>query len=774
VCRNRRLRRRQLLCLPSLLLVPPPLAAAPPEPTALPVLEQVVVTARRRQESAQLTPISLVSLDTAALATHRIAGIAEIGAQVPNFVVDRFPASNQTLRLFIRGVGVGDVQITQDPAVGVYLDGVYLARSTGLSAEVADLKRIEVLRGPQGTLYGRNTTGGALNLVTARPDAGASSLRLEAGSGNRDALRLRAVYNRPLGADAAVKLAAIHDRVDGFIDNAGPGGDFGDRRANGFRLDWRWRPGAALAVDYGWDRSDLESYNYTPQAVDRPLLTGDPADAARISSQRFVRYGEDRFSRLSTSQPLLRTDTLVTGHALNLEWRRERLTLKSITAWRELEDHSFVDFASGASAEYRVDFNAIELGAGSAGPLPFGTVPTRLDQDQFSQELQVFGRLGQRLDYVAGLYYFREEGRENWFPVHHIFSFPLIETGDRALAVNVRAEDNRIENQAVAFYTQWTWSPGWLEERLRLSAGWRHSRDRRAVERVLLQDNYVDFGGLVAGPFDPIDFRADAERDFDDDSFSLLGEYDWREDLRVYAKFIEAYKSGGFNTRDPDPGFFERGFGAEKNRTLEAGFKGELLSSRLRLNAALFHSEIDDVQLNILLPGSISDTRVFNSGSATVRGFELELLSTPWNGLYLGLIYAWLDSDIDDIVDPFTGEARSFEFPNAPGHSGTLNVDYRLPLAGPASLTVNLNANYVGERTDANPALVRDQYSLLNGRIGVDRLALAGGSVYLGAWIKNALDDDYVAFAIDNLPHASRAVLWGEPRTWGVELRYER
>ena len=732
-------------------------------------LEEITVVAQRVEQSAQDTPISLAAFGQDELQALGINSVGDIRAQVPNFVIDRFPSSQQTLRLFIRGIGITDVQITQDPAVGVYMDGVYLARSSGLGAEIADLERIEVLRGPQGTLYGRNTTGGALNLVTARPHNEGLEFSQTLAAGNRDMTQARTSLNLPLGVKHAVKLAALGRRQDGFVRNDGPGGGFGDVKSEGYRFDWRWLATESLTVDYSWDRSRLESHNYTPQAVSPGIPTGTPADAAILSSQRFVPYGEDLFDRLSTSVPLLPTDTDIEGHALTLHWELGDFSVKSITAYREMEDLSYIDFASGASEEYRVDFSSITLGAQSTTPQQYDTVRTRLQQDQFSQELQFIGHW-KAIDVVAGIYFFEEEARENWFPLHHIFSFPVIETGDQSLAVNIRAEDNRIENKAIAAYGQVTWRPA---ENWQLTLGLRHSRDERSVDRVFRQENYVDFGDLVLGPFESIDFQAKASEDFDDNSFSFILEYDLEENTRLYGKLVEAYKSGGFNTRDPDPEFFAQGFDEEKNRSMELGMKSEWLQRALRVNAALFYSNFDDMQLNFLLPGSISDTRVFNSGSAELSGVELEAVSFLGPQLLLRLNYAYLHSEIDDVIDPFTGEVRSFGFDNAPRNSASLNLDYQIAETAHGRWSANINANYVDERNRSDPLLAIDAYSLLNGRISLTEIPLPAGELSVSAWIKNALDEEYVNFTIGNLPHASRAVLWGEPRTWGVELRYQ-
>ena len=731
-------------------------------------LEEVVVTAQKVEQSAQQTPISLVAFQADELETLGITNVSDIRAQVPNFVIDQFPSSNQTLRLFIRGIGITDVQITQDPAVGVYLDGVYLARSTGLAADVADLERVEVLRGPQGTLYGRNTTGGALNLVTERPNPEKIAFAQVIGTGKRDRLLLRSSLNLPLNARHAVKIAALGKREDGFVGNDGPGGNYGDIKSEGYRIDWRWLTTETLSLNYSWDKSRIESYNYTPQAVSPGIPAGTPVDAAIISSQRFVPYGERLFERLATNAPLLPTDTVIEGHALTLAWTAHSWTLKSISAYREMEDLSYIDFSSGASAEYRVDFSGISLGENSAAPLDYETVRTQLDQDQFSQELQLIADW-RNFDLVAGLYYFSEEARENWFPMHHIFSFPLIETGDSARAVNIRAENNVIDNTAIAAYGHFGWSP---RDAWKVTLGWRHSRDERKVNRLFQQDNFVDYGSNIIGPFESIDFKAAAAKNFSDNSFSFMIEHDLAEDTRLYGKLAEAYKSGGFNTRDPDPDYFSQGFDEEKNRTLELGLKAEWLQRALRLNAAIFYSDVKDMQLNFLLPNSISDTRVFNTGSAKLSGIELEAVSFLGQNMLLRVNYAYLHSEIEDVNDPFTGDPRSFGFDNAPRNSASVNVDYQLPRVSYGNWSANLNANFVDERNTSNTLLAIDAYSLLNGRLSLSGVALPVGELALSAWVKNALDEEYVNFTIGNLPHASRAVLWGEPRTWGFDLKY--
>ena len=196
-------------------------------------------------------------------------------------------------------------------------------------------------------------------------------------------------------------------------------------------------------------------------------------------------------------------------------------------------------------------------------------------------------------------------------------------------------------------------------------------------------------------------------------------EFDWTDNFLAYAKAVEAYKSGGFNTRDPDPEFFARGFDEEKNRTLELGFKGELLENQLRVNGAVFYSRFTDMQLNFLIPNTISDIRVFNSGKAELSGIELEIVSTPVPGLVMALNCAYLDSEIDDVEDPFTGEIRSFAFSNAPENTASFNLDYYLPPLAGMQPALNINYNYVDDRDAQSETSFRESYQLLNGRLSL-------------------------------------------------------
>lgn len=734
-------------------------------------LEEVIVTAQHRSESAMETPISLFTLNAEQLEKQRISGIGDLNGLVPNLNIDAFPANNQNLRLFIRGVGLSDTQITQDPAVGVYLNDAYIARSAGLTFDVADLERIEVLRGPQGTLYGRNTTGGAIRLITSRPELDNVAASQTLGAGNRDLFRSKTSVNLPWGDKYATKLAYFYEDVDGFTNNEGPGGGFGDRESKGFRLDFRADFSDTLTVDYGYDNSRIEYYNYTAQAV-TPRVPGS-SQIAIIGSiaEQYIQYSDNRISELATSVPLLPTNTDIDGHALNADWViSDNLTLRSITAWRELHDRSYVDFASGASEEFRIDFNSAVVGANAGDErMDLPAVRPDLKQEQFSQEFQLLGNLNDAVEYIAGLYYFWEQAKEDAEPLHHIFDVYPFGTGT---IYNLSSEYNEIENDAYAAFTQVTWTPDIMEERLHLTLGGRYSRDSREAKRTVTDWTLVDQDTSLLNLVGPDFFSANPDNNFDDASFAFISQYDLQEHYNVYAKLSEAYKSGGFNVRDPEEEAFTNGFKEEKLRAAEVGFKGEAWDRKVRMNSAIFYQKFSDFQYNFQIPGTIGATRVFNIDNGEMSGVELEVMAMPTTGLLLQASYAYLDSQLDDVDNPFTGQIESASFGNAPKNTYSFVAGYTFPATAIGVVNANASYNFVDKRQTDSETLYQDAYDLINARIALAEIPGLGGQWEVAAWGKNLTDNNYEAFTLDNLPQASRAVIWGDGRSYGIDITY--
>ena len=342
-------------------------------------IEEIVVTAQKREESLQDTPISIAAFSARDLENKGISGLTDLRAQVPNLQLTPFPNNAATTQIFMRGVGLADDQITQDGGVAVYMDGVYVARSQGLAMEVADLERIEVLRGPQGTLYGRNATGGAINFITRKPDPREFGFKGQVTIGNYDNRRFKAALNIPLGDTIAARLSYVKQRQDGFIRNPGTGIDrWGDEDREAMRADVLWQPSDRFNLRYSYDRTEIgDTPTYVAVSPLHPLVADRP----------------------EAGSPLVRdvapNDITADGHSLTAEWAAsDALTVRSITGYRKLDNFQNQDYLTGA-----------------LGPDPLQKNSSRAKQDQWSQEVQLIGdALDGGLQYVAGAYYFSESG----------------------------------------------------------------------------------------------------------------------------------------------------------------------------------------------------------------------------------------------------------------------------------------------------------------------------------------------------------------------------
>ncbi|WP_373087270.1 TonB-dependent receptor [Zhongshania sp.] len=811
-------------------------------------LEEVIVTAQKKAESLQDTPISLTAFGEERLEIDGISSLGDIGSKVPSLTIEPFPINNATLRIFIRGVGISDVQVTQDPPVGIYVDGVYIARSTGTALDVAELQRIEVLRGPQGTLYGRNTTGGAINLITKRPSVEEFELKQKFTAGNRNLFTAKTSANIPLGDTLAAKVAYLNTRMDGFIENTGPGGDFGDKQVEGYRIDLRWDISDSLTLDYAYDNSDYEYYNYMYQSIRPGVQNKGQAEPVREYAVTQSKHSENRFNDMATARPLETSATKIEGHSLIITKTLENAQLKYIGAYRELYDAAYADLGGGIGSEnYRTDSHAYCGPAVQAqtGEDCLPLVVPQINQEQFSHEFQFSGSaLNGSIDYITGAYYFEEEATENNSPLHHQFSSEisdgvipipalgaalgsvLLDSGDVHL-VNMLSQRYDIKNTAIAAYGQFTWTPRMLDKRMHLTFGARYSQDEREALKNQTDKTYVEIrsldmaidmenlgtlapileqGGFLV-PGDRAFNNVQAQKDFDDSSFSFIAEFDVTDDINIYGKFVQAYKSGGFNTRDPQRGAtgeapgtpgkgddtatpapdgnvygfgFADGFDEEHVASIELGIKSELLDRRLRVNANVFTSEYTEMQLNFILSGTIADTKVTNAGEATMRGLEADITYLPTENLMLMFNYAYLDAEVTKAKDEFGNDlSDSFVFYSAPKNSYTVAADWTIANITWGTVAVNISYNFMDNRNGGSraynaPNTFISDYGLVNGRLSLSEIPMGTyGKFNIGIWGKNLADEEFEITAIDNLPHSDRTVIWGDPRSYGVDLIYE-
>lgn len=703
-------------------------------------LEEVVVTAQKREESLQSVPLAVSALGEESLQNLGIDSLGDLSSgYLPTLKVQPYYNSPSMLMLTLRGVGSGDPeQITKEAGVGVYIDGVYLGRTQGLSTSLTDLERIEVLRGPQGTLYGRNSLGGAVNLISRRP-TGELGLEQTLTAGSYGRLRSLTHVDLPAVGSLSAKFSYLHNRSDGWVKNDYPGSrNFYYESNHGGRLALHWEPVDEVSIDYAFERARSKTamgyfqYTHTPERA--PGFTFfDPSLIDRPTRTR-ARFGV----------PLKPTITDTEAHTLIAEWQlTERLGLKSITAYRELDEDLFTNYGGVFSTGLNIQRDT--------------------HQHQWSQELQLLGETDQ-FQYVAGLYWFDEKAHMDNLEFGTIAFHPA--NGPNALPVAVGPElfvldpGTRVkaETESWAVFGQATWTPAAeiLQNRLQLTLGARYTNDRKRAHRSL---NY--------GMSETARARFSASRV---DPMASVS-WDITEDLTTYVKWSTAYLAGGTNLRSVD---FQP-YDEEKLTSTEIGIKSEWLDRRLRLNAAVFKTVYKDKQLDFPNPANPVDTATINAqnGNVDISGLEVEIEAQLLSSLWLSVSYNYLDATIKDQLDPFTDEQARFVMKNAPRHSGSAQLRYDFPTTrvGQPRFTLTYTGSAAYYQNPRNLTHY-DAWDLFHARLAladirVDRMP---GAFEVSLWINNLTNEKYIVNGISQA--ISDSALYGEPRTTGVDLRY--
>jgi iron complex outermembrane receptor protein len=682
-----------------------------PTAWAEPALEEVIVTAQRREQNLQETPISIAAFGEAEIERRGIANVADLAAIVPNLRVVPFGVSPTTLRIYIRGVGVVDSQVTQDPPVGIYLNGVYVARPVGLTLDMAGIERVEVLRGPQGTLYGRTTTGGAINIITKKPgDRLEFSQLLSAGDYN--AFRSQTSISGPLSDTFSAGASYTLDKRDGWLENTGAGEDFSEYDRDAWRVDLSWRPRDWLTFDYSYDGSQsdytADYYHLTQAALPGAFVPGLPTQPHRLDET-------------SLATPFQGSSDEASGHTLTISAQTGIGELKSITGYREVEAHAYNDYSGNTFLTiYRND-------------------PFFMRQHQFSEELQLFGNSDSgRFDYLLGLYYFDESGRE--IATDHFFTFPI-------------PRDISADNKSYAAYAQVTYRTD-KDSPWSFTLGGRYTKDERDASNHILEP---------------------ASREDDNFSPSLMVDYALTDSTTLYGKIVAGYKAGGFNMRQVD---FDSSFGPEKLTSYELGWKSELLGRRLRFNGAIFYSDYKDIQLDILVPNQPNPTltQTTNAGKARVTGVEAELDWLIAEPLRLALSYGYLDNEIEEVEGD---DPDLWELPNAPKNSATATLDWDIAKLGIGALNLTIDSSYRDEsRTAARerPGDGVPSYTLTDVRLSLEGQDWIGSNTTMRvtAWVRNAFDEEYYSDTFGSFAgvHAQKVSTYGTPRTYGVDVSF--
>ena len=714
-------------------------AAAAPAIGQSAVFDEIVVTAQRLEEKAQSIPIAITALASEQLTTRQVSDVAALRNVAPNLEIGPGQANSLQATIAMRGqVELTNVP-TVDPAVGLFLDGSYIARVTGANLNLIDIERVEILRGPQGTLFGRNTIGGAINIVPNKPEKEFGGY-VELLAGNYDRYAITGVLNAPvLGESGAVRLAAQHTEHSGFARTVVLDRDLSDDDTDFIRTQFRLSPEDRWDLNLAFDYSDTSANNQwitllaaMPPATLLPAASGHPEDS--------LENYEDPVTRLTHASHEGGFDSRTRGASATFTYRFAAHTLKGIAAFRDL-DVLIVE----------TDFDGT--------PYDIST-QLRFEQAerQESYELQSFGRgFDGRLEWIGGLYYFEERVMRQGL-ANQLAPLSLIENNNSG---NVR-------NTSRSAYLQLATR---LSPSLRVQAGARHVQDTRQLTSFISRwDQGVEICSLDPSILDSPDTCQATlpPRKFDYVPFNLSIDYSPLGELMLYAKYSRGQRAGGYNFRATDS-LAALPFEPETVGAYELGLKSDLLGGGLRMNAALFRTDYDDIQLTQVVRDSMQRPHVvtLNGGEARIEGGELEVaadLGRAVLALGVGHIdarYTQIDPDVIDVT-------LDSEFRNTPAWTFSAALDVPFEFRNAAS---NLHVDY-SWRDDVfygtDPLARQAAFHTVNARFST-RLNESG--VEFSLWCRNVADTRYITRAIAGGNGGINA-LPADPRTFGATVTY--
>jgi len=775
-------------------------------------LEEVIVTAQKRAENLQEVPLSISAIGAQELDNRGIESLGDLNAVAPNVMMRENPGARLISTIAIRGSGQGQPAIWIDAPVGIYLNGIYLGKTQGSVFDVVDIERVEVLRGPQGTLFGRNTEGGAVNFVTRRPSGEASgSARLELGNYDRKVARLQ--MDLPKMGDTSISFGARKERADGWATNL-TGPDMGSNDNEAFRVSAMWEPTDRLTAVYDFDYTHTDQ---TPTVTSLYAVSGWAGTFPSIFNQSFpqelapgvvatiaVPLGTDIQNAVlpyvQTSRPKTVSTNVAPGqrdvyeynrgrsHAITLEYDlTDQDQLKYIGAQRSMnfEDSQDIDgtpivaITSGAVFPDGVPAFGIPAGSPAGAPFPYGMSASynrKTDYEQLSHELQWIATRD-RMNWVAGLYYFEDEGETNGSQSFTLFSQPP-QQSNYAADTEAWAVFGQLDYQVTDQLTA-TVGVRYTEEK---RSGWTHRFLTNGFGGAALPD-----GDLAPGQLPYTSYNAT----FDDTSPMVALSYQLNDDINLYARMANGFKSGGFSSELANPAV-DTPFQPQTSLSTEIGMKSEWLDGRARLNVAVFSNAVEDLHITQLLPGT-TQSLVTNAGESTYQGAEIEFQVQLTENWRVSGNYGYLDASFDKYLDNSFAPGRpiidtaSNRLPGyAPENTYSLQLDGTLAQLSVGEVKLLLDYSFTDDmylyavnKTLASPnaggsyiASVDGIPSTtnLNARLSLSDVNVGDGTMDFAFFVRNATDEDKQVQGIDF--SMFRTANWQAPRTYVFSATY--
>ena len=716
--------------------------------------DTMTVTARRREENLQDAPLSITAFSGEELDNQSVLDFEDLQYQTPNLSIYRQADSTTAGRVTIRGMTVGETLITSDPAVGVYIDDVYYGRTQGNLTNILDLERVEVLKGPQGTLHGRNTTGGAIKLISKKPTyefGGFGNVVV----GNYERIDVGVGLNVPIVEDVlAIRGTFQNTHRDGFGHNPFLDQELNDDNTRSFRVSALLEPNdrSSLIVTYDNTRQRESGFLTKPVAFGPPasfLLFFAGLDGDDLINTPFYESNSEvaSFSNLD-----------LWGIAATAEYDFDNFAVKAVVSKREME----------RDANFDLD--------GTVLPILNPRFPT--NQEQFTAEIQVSGEAFEdRLSWVGGLYHFDEEGEDGSVTLALVGLNPLNPNDDSGSVG---------KNESNAVFGHMSYG---LTDNIEVSGGLRYTDERKE----LISSSRNGTPPVCALSLDPDavpDSTGDGLADFDysfdaaacearlGEDYSFLSwdasvNYQASDDLMVYARVGRGFRSGGFVLRGRSLTEFTP-FKEEMATAYEVGLKADIFDGRIRSNLAGFYTTYSDIQRASLIgtPEGGVVTTVTNAAEATISGVEAEVTAYPHPDFRIRGTLGYTNAEYDDYVSGGV-DLSDNEFPLSPELTYSFSARYEKAVTSNANVSLQADWAWQSEtHFRVINSLLVDQdegYGILNMRLGVD---FPEKGIAVAAFATNILQQEYTVNGLDFTGSLGHSIVQpGEPRFYGAELK---
>ena len=701
-------------------------------------LEEVVVTAERRAENLQEVPNAITALSADTVEQSDIHDLTDIATRIPGLTFSPFSPGQNIVAL--RGASSNDDGAGTDNSVAVFVDDVYLGRVSNINPELFDIERVEVLRGPQGTLYGKNTIGGAINVVSTRPNMEEFEGKIRVNLGNYQRRDIAGLISGPLGEGWAGKASFSYRNREGWVNNVYLDKQQKDDNVRAFRGQLLYSSDdfeAMFSADF--NSLDIEDMARTPIATGEP---GDPAFWAAPVPGSYAELCAGRGADCSAGPIDGYAKRDAWGLSMKLNWNVEAGELVSITALRENE------------ADWNMDSTGTPV-----SPLPplFNQINDDIfDQtNQFTQELRWVSNIGDTIDFVAGLWYLSEETDRTECFDNDVMTSDCTPTADDG-ATDWYRQVNQTTSYAAFGQFDWTFAGQW-----ELTLGGRYSADTKEIDN-----------NAIAGDFVVINqtFSNSVSESWSAFTPKLSLAFFPNEVTTVYGAASWGFKSGGFAAA-PQGIEFTEPLDQEEALNFEFGLKTDI-ASNIRLNAALFSTDYQDLQIQTFGPltaaAAFGTFQTFNAGDAEIQGLEVEATWVLTEQLTLSGFYALQDSEFGDTNIPGTAfpDQSGQDLIRAPDKKFNINADYVQALANGSRLGVNFSWRHTGDqRGELEPWAVQPEFDLFDARLS---WTSSSGALELALWGKNLGNEEYIGHVYTIA--SSVVAVFGDPRMYGATL----